>query len=320
MASLWSDPRIPILFSQTVLENLYAAHVWTEGFNDNYAGELKGKGSVLRIISFPTPTINDVTVSSSSLIASTSTGLVTYERLGPASQELVIDMDKDWAIAEDRVQDMLANPKAFTALAKNAGWAGADIIDRDLARRINASASNAGLTGTGTSSEPIVGHGASDDMTAYGVMERMREELKNNRVPDTDLHFFCPNWFMTILRLDLRFSGFGTVPSRTTARGEQIIELAGMTIHETINSLDGAGTSFHTTPDSNSQNRVYAVWKGAATYVPYVNVDEMTDMIPASQNALSHDNLLRSRFLWGAKVTRPDGCLYQVVQRGSYEA
>jgi hypothetical protein len=214
---------------------------------------------------------------------------------------------------------MLTNPDAFDELAKNAGWAGADIIDRDLARRINAAASSAGLTGKGTNSAPIVGHGVSDDVTAYGVMERLREGLKTNRVPDTDLHLFCPSWFMTMLRVDLRFSGFGTAQSRSTARGEAIVELAGITIHETINSLDGAGTTFKTNPDSNSQNRIYAVWRGACTYVPFMEPESMTDVIPASQNVLSHDNLMRARFLWGAKVLQPQAVLYQVVQRGKYE-
>src|SRR5690606_19370759 len=116
-----------------------------------------------------------------------------------------------------------------------------------------------------------------------------------------------------------RMTGFGTSESRKTARGESIVELAGITIHETINSLDGAGTAFKTAPDSNSQNRIHAVWRGAATFAPYINVDEMTDMIPAANNPLSRYNLLRSRFLWGAKVTQPQGVLYQVVQRGSYE-
>jgi hypothetical protein len=151
-------------------------------------------------------------------------------------------------------------------------------------------------------------------------MERLREALKNNRIPDNELHLFGPSWFMTMLRLDLRMTGFGTTASRATARGETITELAGITLHETINSLDGAGTAFKTTVDSSSQSRIYAVWRGAATFVPYINVNDMTDMIPASQNVLSHDNLLRSRFLWGAKVTQPDGVLYQVVQRGDYEA
>jgi hypothetical protein len=315
MSALWTDPRVRTLFSNKVLENLRAAHVWQLGYNQNYLGEIKGKGSTVKVFSFGDPTINDYDVASADL----SSPLITYQRLSAVGQEITVDMDKDWAIAEDRVQDALASPDAFNELARNAGWAGADIIDRDLARRINASATSAGITGTGTAGAPVVGHGAGDDVTAYGIMERLMEVLKNNRVPATDLHLFVPSWYMTMLRLDLRFSGFGTSESRTTARGEQIVMLAGITIHETINAFNGAGTAFFTTVDANSQSRIHAVWRGAATYVPFMPPGSMTDMIPAAQNVLSHDNLLRSRFLWGGKVMLPDGVLFQLVQRGSYE-
>ncbi|MGD9885855.1 MAG: hypothetical protein AB7U95_37745 [Reyranella sp.] len=314
--SLWTDPRIRTLFSNKLLENLRAAHVWETGFNRNYLGEIKGKGSTVKIFSFGTdPTINSYTVPSSAL----SSQLITYQRIKPTGQELTIDQDKDWAIAEDEIEEMLTNPDSFDALAQNAGWAATDIIDRHLATVINASATSAGITGSGTNSAPIVGHGASDDATAYGIVERMLEAMKNNSVPGMDIHIYFPNWFMTMLRLDLRMSGFNTDNARKTARGEEIHELAGFTLHETINSLDGAGTAFKTQPDSNSQNRIYAVWRGAATYAPFMEPGSMTNIIPAEQNVLSHDNLMRSRFLWGAKVTDARGVLYQVVQRGSYE-
>lgn len=315
MSALWTDPRVRTLFSNLVIENLRAAHVWQEAFNGNYTGEVKGKGSTVKAFSFPDPTINDYDVPSADL----SSQLITYQRLSPVGQEITVDMDKDWAIAEDQVQEMLTSPDSFAELAKNAGWAGADIIDRDLARRVNASATDVGVTGSGTSSAPIVGHGVTDDNTAYGIIEKMREALKDNRVPGSELHFFCPDWFMTLLRLDLRFSGYNTDGARRTARGEIIVELAGMTIHETINSLDGAGTAFQTGVDANSQNRVYGVWRGGCTYVPFIDAEAMTDMIPAAQNPLSHDHLLRSRFLWGAKVLQTDGVVYQLVERGSYE-
>lgn len=313
--ALWTDARVRTLFSNKVLENLRAAHVWENAFNRNYMGEVVGKGQALKIFSFGDPTINDHDVPDTDLSAMA----LTYQRIKPTGQELTIDQDKYWAIAEDEIEAMITNPDSFNELAQNAGWAGADYIDRHLAVTANAAASNAGITGTGTNSAPIVGHGASDDATAYGIIERLLEALKNNRVPSTDIHLFVPNWFMTMLRLDLRMSGFNTDSARRTARGEAIVELAGFTIHETINALDGAGTAFKTIVDSNSQSRIHVVWKGAATYAPWKNPGSMTVMIPADKNPLSNDNLMRSRFLWGAKVTRPDGVLYQVCQRGSYE-
>lgn len=318
MTVSWDDPRVRTLFSNKVVETLRPAHVWTEAFNQDYLGEVKGKGSTVIAFSFPDPTMNDYDVPTGDLDLSALSG--TYQRLGAVSQEITVDMDKDWRIADDRVMDSLTDPKTFDALAKNAAFGAADLIDRDLARRLNASASSLGQTGTGTNSVPIVGHGVSDDMTAYTMIEIGQEGLKDNRVPAMDLHVFVPDWFMTMLRVDLRFSGFGTDMNRATARGEKIVELAGITIHETINALDGAGTAFKTKGDSNSQNRIIFAWEGASTYVPFIEPGSMTDYIAAGSNPLSHDNLLRSRFLWGAKVLQPDGVLYQTVQKGSYEA
>lgn len=317
MPALFTDPRIRTLFSSVVLENLDAAHVYTNGFNQNYAGELRGKGSTLRIFSFPRPTINDYTAPTADL----SGVNITYERLSPSSQELTIDQDSDWAIAEERVQDMLANPKAFAELAKNAAWAMADKVDRHLAATLqNGSGNSDPISGNGTTSAPIVGNGASDDITAYGLTEQLVEQMKVKNIPGSDLHLFVPMWFMTMIRTDLRFTGFGTPDSRRTARGEQIVELAGVTIHETINSLAGNGTSFSTGVDGSSQNRLLMTWRGAATYVPYIDPEGMVDTISAASNPLSHDNLMRARALWGAKVTIADGVITQLIQKGSYEA
>lgn len=313
--ALWTDPRIKTLFSEKVLENLDAAHVWSEGFNTNWEGEIKGKGSTVRIFSFPRPTPSAYNVPSTDLSAQ----IITYSRLSPTHQELVIDQDHGWAIAEDRVQDMMARPDLFAELAQNAAWSLVDLSDRHLATVLLAGGVAAGLTGSGTGSAPIVGHGAGDDVTAYIVMERLRELLKNNSVPGAELHLFVPTWFMTMLRADLRFTGFGTVESRKTARGEDIIMLAGITIHETINALDGAGTAFSTVPDVNGQNTIICNWKGAATWARLVDPKSMTDTIPAENNVLSHDNLMRSRYIWGAKATISEGILSQVVERGEYE-
>lgn len=317
MAVLWTDPRIKTLFSNKVLENLDASHVWSNAFNKNYEGEIRGKGSALRIFSFPRPTPASYNVPAGAL----SSVLISYERLAPTYQELVIDQDKSWAIAEDRVQDMLASPDLFDQLASNAAWELTDLSDRHLAVVLRDAASQtAAITGNGTNSVPIIGHGVTDDMTAYVLMERLMELLKNNSVPSTGLHLFVPTWFMTMLRTDLRFSGFGTDKNRQTARGEAIVELAGITIHETINALDGAGTSFRTTPDSNSQHMLILAWEGASTWAELRDPEGMVDTIPASQNVLSHDNLMRARYLWGAKCLIGAGVISNVVQRGSYEA
>lgn len=316
MSALWTDPRVRSLFSKKVLENMYANDNWSLGFNQDYTGELKGKGSTVEVFSFPDPTVSDYNVPSGAL----SSVLLSYERLSATKVPLSIDHDAEWSIAEDRTQGALASPKAFEALARN----GAKVMrlqrDRELAMTLqNGAGTSDPITGSGVSSAPIVGHGATDDISAYVMLERLMERVKLFAEEEEELHVFMPTWFMTMLRVDVRFSGFGTMESRRNMKGEQILTGAGFMLHETLNSLNGAGTGFSSGPDGSAQNRIIVNAKSAASYVPYINEDEMTDMIPAAMNVLSHDNLLRSRHIWGSGVMRAQGVLTQLVQRGSYE-
>jgi len=316
MSALWTDPRIKTLFSNKALENLDAMAVYSMGFNTRWRGDIVNKGSTVRVFSFPRPTINDYTVPSSALASQ----LISYQRLGPTYQELTIDQDKDWAIAEDQIQAMMADPDLFDELAKNGAWAFHDVIDRHLATVIHGGAGSVdGITGSGVGSAPIVGNGATDDITAYVLIERIRESFKDRSVPGVDLHIFVPNWLMTMIRVDPRFTGFGTTQNRQTANGEDIVKLAGITIHETINALDGAGTAFDTNGDANAQNRVLATWEGAATWAMMRDPQSMVHTIKAEDNILSRDNVMRAFALWGAKIFIADGALSQIVQKGEYE-
>jgi hypothetical protein len=310
MAANWNDPRVRTLYSNAVLETLQASHVWALGFNKNYVGEVRGKGSAVRIFSFPRPQTNAYNVDGD------LTGPeITYQRLHATSQELVVDTDRDFAIATDKLQEMLVSPDTFDELRKQGAWALADDEDRDLAMRLQEGAGT--VDPLGNAAANVVGFGATSTITAFAVMERLEEELKNRNVPTTDVHLFVPHWFYTMIALDDRFSSFGTDANRRTARGDRITELANITIHETSNSLNGAGTGFSTGPDGSSQNRIIAVWRGAATFVPWDNIP--VDFISASSNVLSRDDLLRAWRVWGAKVLIADGVVSQIVQRGEYE-
>lgn len=312
MALNWTDPRVKTLYSNKVLENLNAAHVYAMGYNGNYTGDIVGKGSVVRIFSFPRPEVNDYNVPEGDL----NSVEITYQRHQATAQELVIDQAKVVPLATDRLQEMLVNPKTFDAMARDRAWVLSDIEDRDLAITLHNEAGTVDPI-EGAAPVPIIGFGGGDDLTAFVLMERLEEELKNNDVPTDQLHLFCPHWFYTMIATDQRFSSFGTDINRRTARGNRVAQLANITIHETTNSLDGAGTGFSTRPDANEQNRVIACWEGAATFAPWNAIP--VDFIPAAQNVLSGDDLLRQWRVWGRKVTIARGVITQIIQRGEYE-
>lgn len=310
MALNWTDPRVKTVYSGKVLENLNAAHVWAMGYNRNYVGDIVGKGSTVRIFSFPRPQVTDYDVPTGDL----NSVQITYQRHQATAQELLIDQAKLVALATDRLQEMLASPKTFDAMAEDRAWVLADEEDRDLA--ITAHNGAGVVDPLGNAAANIVGFG-SGEVTAFVVMERLEEELKNNAVPTDKLHLFVPNWFYTMIAVDPRFSSFGTDINRRTARGERVAKLANITVHETNNSINGAGTGFSTGPDGSSQNRIVLMWEGAATFAPWDAIP--VDFIPASDNVLSGDDLLRAWRHWGRKVTIARGIITQIVQRGDYE-
>lgn len=291
------NPAVRTLYSAQLLASMDPAHVWAEGCNTNYEGEIKGKGDVLRILTVPRPTVSSYTVGAT----------ITYERLRPAAQELHIDQDTHWAIAEDELERILSNPDTMQQMAREGAWALVDGSDLYLAKTMAAAAAT-------TVTAAAIGNGASD-LNAYDAMEQILEKLKEMSVPQNDLHIFIPIWFMTMLRTDARFTGFGTEPNRRTARGERIYEAAGLTIHETLNALDAVGTAADADGPTNT---IVACWKGATTWGRHIPEDGLVQFIKSEDNVVNFDNRMRARYVYGASVVYPDAVVKQVVTKGTY--
>ncbi len=292
------NPAVQTLYSAQVLANLDPAHVWADACNTNYEGEVKGQGDVLKIFTVGRPTPASYTV---------GTTTITYERIRPADQVLKIDQDTHWAIAEDYLEAMLSKIDTLNELAKEGAWALVDGSDVFLAKAMAAAAGT-----THTSSQ--IGNGASD-LKAYDLMEQMAEDVKNaSATTPMDLHFFCPFWFMTFLRTDVRFSGFGTDASRRTARGERIVELAGLTIHETANALDSAGTGVDV---DGPINTVICCSKRATTWGRHIPEEGMVQFLDSNINPDNFDKRMRARYVYGATVVYPQLIVKCVVTKGS---
>lgn len=303
------NPAIPNLLSKSVLANLDHAHVWTEGYNTNYEGQIKGKGDSLRILSYDRPEVSDYQVGPGNLTGPE----IEYQRIRPTPQYLVIDQDKHWAIAEDGLERMLSSVNGFRELRNNATWSLVDQSDRFLALKLAAEAGVVNPLG-----QTITAGYGSGESSPYVVLERIANELRLSAVKKEGLHIFVPTWFMTMLRVDPRFSSFGTSQNRSTARGESIVEMAGITIHETLNALDDSGEDFSAV-DGGSGNTIVANWQGAATWGRHIPPEGMVQAINASQNVYSFDHVLRARYVFGATVTIPKAVVTQVVEEGDFE-
>ncbi|OGT54342.1 MAG: hypothetical protein A3E01_15365 [Gammaproteobacteria bacterium RIFCSPHIGHO2_12_FULL_63_22] len=291
------SPAVVTLFSAKVLKNLDPSHVWTEGCNTNYEGEIKGKGDVLKIFSVPRPTPANYVVGTN----------MTYERLRPSAITLTIDQDKAWAIQEDDLERQLSRVKSFDELAINGAWALADLAEVFLSELM---ASQAAITYT----SQIVGNGAGNK-SAYDLIVEIVTAIKETaKVAPMGMHAFIPFWFYAKLLLDQRFTGSNTAAARLTLRGERIGVLENVTIHETSNALDSAGTGQDT---DGPVNTIIVCSDKATTWGRHIPEEGMVQYLDNKTNHDGYDNRMRARYVFGGTVVYPQLIAKCVVTKGN---
>lgn len=284
------------LFSANVLANFVKSIHFKDATNNNYEGEIKGKGSVLRILSLPRPTRNNTTI-----------GSVTYERLRPTAQNFTIDQDVSWAIAEDELEAQLSSIPLMEDFSKEGAYVLADGLDQYLALLL---ARVAGTSITGTQ----VGNGAMDDK-AYDVIVRLGEQLDTYLVPEDGRHVFVPFWFMTMLRLDPRMSGYGTSDSRKTIRGQVVDVVEKMMVHPVSNVPGLTDTAI--AAQTATTATIIAAQKGGVTFGEHIPAEGLIQTFSSAQNPNSFDNLMRARHVFGAAGVHPEAITKIQVTKGS---
>lgn len=284
------------LFSAKVLDNFVKALHFKDATNQDYEGEIKGKGSVLKILSLPRPTRNNYTI-----------GTISYERLRPVAQSFTIDQDVDWAIAEDELEAQLASIPLMERFAREGAYVLADGIDQFLALLMarTAAVSLAGQQ---------IGNGAADQK-AYDLIVALGEQMNVYLVPEGGRHVFVPFWFMTMLRLDPRMSGFGTSDSRKVIRGQVVDMVENMMVHA-VSNVPGATDTAIATQTATSAT-IIAASDSAVTFGQHIPPEGLIQTFSSAQNVNSYDNLMRARNVFGAATVHPEGIIKVVVTKGS---
>lgn len=290
------NPAIRELFSAQVLANLNKSFHFKQATNGNYSGEIAGKGSVLRILSVPRPTRTSTTV-----------GSLTYERWRPTAQSLVIDQDVNWAIEEDALEAKIQSIPLMEELARNGAYQLNDGVDQFLSLMF---ARDAAIILPAAQ----VGNGAADDK-AYDQIVKIVTQMNIYFVPEEGRHIFVPFWFMQQLRLDPRFTGFGTSPSRQTIRGQVVDMVEGAMVHTTANCPGSTDTAIMGQTDTSAT--IIGAWEGATCYAEHIPPEGLVQIFPSAQNPNNFDELMRARHVFGAAVVHPDGIVKQLVTQGS---
>lgn len=283
---------IPALWAGSLLSNLNDAHVYKKAFNSDYEGEIKGYGSSVKINSLGRVTTYAYT---------RNTDINTPEELDIAGQWLLIDQGSYFNFGVDDVDKAQARGDFQSQAMKEAAWSIADDVDDHLAGVLQAGAAvnlNTNLSLT----TATIGTGAGE-LSAWEALVEMQVALDETNTPDEGRKVFVPPFFEGLIRLDERFTSFGTDKSNERLRGAPIAEGAGFMIYKSNN-----------VPRDGSEYSILAGYNGAATMAEQVAETKAFDPERRFGNAV------KGLHVWGAKVTRPSNYARFDVLRGQLMA
>ena len=150
---------VPDIWAAETLEAFRTTNVFMNLVNQNYQGEVTGKGSTVKIT---TP---------GAIAIGNYTGTVTYEDPDSTQQSLLIDQDKYWAFKMDSLVQVQAVTSLRTAYTIEAGEALAQDVDKNIAGLYTAAGAG-NIDATLTGSTP-------DDMYKVAVEAGLKLDLGN---------------------------------------------------------------------------------------------------------------------------------------------
>jgi len=269
---------IPTAWAAKMLLNLNDAHVYAQGYNRDYEGEIRQAGDAVKINSVGRVAVQAYTKNGS---------LTGPETLDDAQQVLLIDQAQAVNFEIDDIDKRQQMPKVMGEAMREAGWALADTADAYLAARLEEGVATANRLTAATA----VGTGPTDD-DAYELLVDLDVRLTINNVPrdGTQRWVVVPPWFEGVLRKDIRFVSFGTNTNRENLRGRPVGEAAGFTVYISNN-----------VPLSGSAYTIISGYTGAATFAEQIPPSSFEAYRPEA----SFSDAVKALHLYGQKITRP---------------
>lgn len=275
---------VPRVWNAMLLKNLNNQHVYAKCCNSDYEGDISGFGSSVVINSIGRITTFAYTRNSD---------ITAPEEVDTAGQTLIIDQGRAFNFAVDDVDKRQARGDFMNAAMGEAAWALAEDTDDFLSDLITTGAGN-------TVTAATVGTGAGES-SAYDMAVVMGVALDESNTPEDGRWMVVPPWYEAMLRLDERFSSFGTDANRAILRGSPIGMVNNFTIYKSNN-----------VPVSGSAYTVLAGYKGAVTFA------EQMDKTEAFRPERRFSDAVKGLHIYGGKVTRPSNIVKFVATKGSY--
>lgn len=280
---------IPTIWSARLLENLQNALVYGQPnvINRDYEGEIKGKGSTLKITSIGEITIGDYTKDSD---------ISDPEALEDSQAILSITQAKYFNFAVDDVDAAQTSPALMNGAMQQSAWGLADVADQFIANQMYnnvATGNKIGSNATAIVPTTTVDSGSM----AYDYLLQLGTVLSEANVPKQGRWVICPPWFIERLAADKRFSDASASGSTDALLNGQVKRAAGFDVLESNNCPTNAGTGAEV---SKTQTQVIAGHAMATTFA------DSTNKVEAYRPEKRFADAVKGLHVYGAKVTRPD--------------
>lgn len=218
------------VWSAKILSALLKSHVFGQPsvVNREYEGEIKDKGSSVKINAIGDVTVKDYTK---------NTDIDGAEELNDASLELVITEGKYFNFAVDDVDKVQSNADVMGEGLRRAAHSLRDKSDLFIAsHHVHVPAANL----IGSDASPVVPTKAD----IYDYLVDLGIKLDEANVPTENRFCVVPPWIEGLLLKNTLFVGVGSMKSDETLRNGVIGRAAGFDILKSNNTPNTAGTKY----------------------------------------------------------------------------
>lgn len=216
---------IPSLWSGSILASLRKSLVYGNLVNKDYEGEIKDKGSSVKIIGIGSVTVKDYTK---------DTDMDAPESLTDSESILTIDQAKYFNFQVDDVDAAQASVKLRETATEEAGYSLADAYDRYIA----------GLY-TGVNADNIIGSDITPKVPtktdAYDYLVDMGVKMDKANIPRVGRWVVVPPWFYGLL---LKNDQFIKADAAKTVLSAQVGMGAGFNVYISNNVPNTTGTKY----------------------------------------------------------------------------
>lgn len=239
---------IPEIWSGQLLVQLQKTLVYGALFNSDYEGEIRDMGDTVRINAF-----GDINIYS----YSKDTAINAPQSLSDAQTTLTISQAKYYNFAIDDVDKAQQNPKIMGQAMAWAAYRMKDTMDQYYAGfytdapSVNLIGSSGSPVTPSLPTQTNIGGGT----TLYDYLVLLGQLLTQSLTPEQGRWAVIPPWGTSMLKQDIRFTGYNTAAARETiqsgnldasngqARDGYVGEIDGMDIYQSVNAPHLSGTS-----------------------------------------------------------------------------